>query len=147
MSRSRFPVTPRCGTSTGTGCQVSAAGQVTLAATVRCWPALPRRAGALERSCRHDPSPRTPQSCLLRLLSLRPPRADVKPAPDVPSADLPTIERMTELLRRIEELETRLREARDEMEADKEEKALLSLRNKMLVEMLAVSQLDTGRAL
>ena len=37
--------------------------------------------------------------------------------------------------------------SRDEMEADKEEKALLSLRNKMLVEMLAVSQLDTGRAL
>lgn len=54
---------------------------------------------------------------------------------------------MAELLRRIEELESRLREARDEMEADKEEKALLSLRNKMLVEMLAVSQLDTGRAL
>ncbi|CAE7542347.1 unnamed protein product [Symbiodinium sp. KB8] len=65
----------------------------------------------------------------------------------VPAADLPTVERMAELLRRIDELESRLREARDEMEADKEEKALLSLRNKMLVEMLAVSQLDTGRAL
>ncbi len=65
----------------------------------------------------------------------------------MPAADLPTVERMAELLRRIDELESRLREARDEMEADKEEKALLSLRNKMLVEMLAVSQLDTGRAL
>ena len=77
----------------------------------------------------------------------RPPNADAKPAPEVPAADLPTVERMAELLRRIDELESRLREARDEMEADKEEKALLSLRNKMLVEMLAVSQLDTGRAL
>ncbi|KAA0154134.1 hypothetical protein FNF27_04322 [Cafeteria roenbergensis] len=73
--------------------------------------------------------------------------SDAKPAPEVPAADLPTVERMAELLRRIDELESRLREARDEMEADKEEKALLSLRNKMLVEMLAVSQLDTGRAL
>jgi regulator of replication initiation timing len=54
---------------------------------------------------------------------------------------------MEALLKQIATLETRLTESRDENEGLKEENALLSLRNKMLVEMLAVSQLDTGRAL
>ena len=73
--------------------------------------------------------------------------ADEVAGPTLSAEDLPTVERMAELLRRLEALDERLATTTDDLEATKEDNARMSLRNKMLIEMLAVSQLDTGRAL
>jgi hypothetical protein len=63
------------------------------------------------------------------------------------SSEAPSVEQVQELRRTLAELEGRVVEIEDKRIAATEENALLSLRNKMLVEMLAIAQLDVSKAM